>query len=85
MPDQIIANVRRALEGARKALGPQSRQVLENALVRSGQKSTIKAHRAGMLKALEEFDGLDVKVDPAVYVLLAVEQLTDLVEEMANP
>jgi hypothetical protein len=76
MPDQIIVNVRTALSYVRKALAPETRRVFDNARANT-------PHGIEVLKHLEDFLDVGVKVSPEVYLLLAVEQLTDLVEELA--
>jgi hypothetical protein len=83
MPATRISEVRELLDRARRALGPETRRILENAQLGVGGRSRRETN-VGTVKALEDYEGLSVQLEPAVYILLAVDQLVDLVEEIGS-
>lgn len=75
MPAARITRIRKAIDGARSSLGPEARRILENA------KRNART-RAQLLEELEHYGGgAAVRLDPCIYLLTALEELTDIVED----
>jgi hypothetical protein len=82
VPDPLLVTVRQALAAARRALPLETKALLENARIGT---STTRGRGAAVLEYLEAYqaDG-HVRWTPYVYLLLALEQLTELVDELAE-
>lgn len=76
-----LKDVRLTLEHARLSLGLDTRRRLDEAMATSTNRGTVRERLADVADALAHGGpGLRIQTDPAVYLLLALEQLLEVVD-----